>query len=72
MHEVNKESQETAIVNLHMLMQYATGETKPKKTDDPTVRYQKVLAFIMTGSCVVDDNLKPTIEAIQQAFKIGL
>lgn len=69
MEGLNEESRATAIANLHMLMQYATGEAKPKKADDPAVRYQKVLAYLMTGSCVVDDELKPVIQAIQQAFQ---
>lgn len=69
MHEVNEESRSTAIANLHMLMQYATGESKPRKAEDPTVRYQRVLAYMMTGSCVIDSDLEPIIQAINLAVQ---
>lgn len=58
MHDVNNDSKATAIANLHMLMQYATGETKPKRADDSRVRYERVLAFLMTGTCVVDADIQ--------------
>jgi hypothetical protein len=68
MEKFNEESRKTAIANLHMLRQYATGEATPRKADDPVVRYQKVLAYLMTGSCVVDDDLKLLVGAIDQAL----
>lgn len=58
MDRLNEESRKTAIANLHMLMQYATGEAKPKKSDDPKARYERVLAFLMTGTCVVDADVQ--------------
>lgn len=75
MHDVNvtnkaeeNPSLATAIANLHMLMQYSSGETKPRKAEDPQKRYEKVLGYLMTGSCVIDDDLRPAIEAINQAL----
>jgi hypothetical protein len=62
-------SRATAIANLHMLMQYSTGLAKPKKAGDPQQRYERVLAFLMTGTCVVDPELQPTIQAIDGALR---
>ncbi|HMV87940.1 MAG TPA: hypothetical protein PLD20_24450 [Blastocatellia bacterium] len=52
------ESRQTAIANLHMLKQYASGEAKPKKAEDPQQRYNRVLSFVVTGSCAPDQALE--------------
>lgn len=73
MHDVvkteNSESRATAIAHLHMLMQYASGQAKPKKASDPQLRYERVLAYLMTGACVVDAEVAPTIQAIDVALR---
>lgn len=57
-------SKQTAIAHLKMLEQYATGEIKPKSKADPSVRYNAVLSYLVTGKCVPDIEMKPVVEAV--------
>lgn len=61
-------SKQTAIAHLKMLEQYATGEIKPKSKADPSVRYNAVLSYLVTGKCVPDAELKPVVEAVRSAL----
>lgn len=69
MEQLNEESRKTAIANLHMLLQYATGEARPRKPDDPRVRYERVLAFLMTGACVADGDIQQLAKEIEAVLR---
>lgn len=52
------ESRQTAIANLHMLLQYSSGQARPKNTEEPRQRYSRVLSFLMTGQCAPSPNIE--------------
>lgn len=65
----NDPSRQTAIANLHMLLQYSTGQATPKKADDPQQRYSRVLSYLMTGQCLVDPEVQSLVEAVNGALR---